>query len=428
LLGPPSSADLFSVAAAADGGGGGGPAHLHHQQQQQQQASPAADGAESDDSDDLLPPSADPPATNWQQQAARVSNSGSTASYRALRAAMRHPGAGVEFPGLGGTSDGEAGGDGDSSGLSDEEEEGVKQQQQQQREQRERERHSAGTDGAEGVSHPPHPTAPTTTITTSSSGLAGPILDSVCLIDYEYAGFNPIAFDVANHWCEWAADYHTDTPHILDYSRVPSPQQQQLFVEAYLATLLQQAGLQVPAAATAMLPLPVVTMPPSPALQQQLAQDSAAVAARLAAEGSGSPTLAAAAIAADPLALRSLWLWLEAALSAADVSPARHPLSPGDPVAPGAWRKLVAQVMAASRAYMAVSHLLWALWGYIQAEVSDVDFDFLSYGEQRLREYLTSRPPQVAAAAEAAAAEEAAPAGAAGEGGSPPVVAELLLR
>lgn len=27
----------------------------------------------------------------------------------------------------------------------------------------------------------------------------------VCrFIDYEYAGFNPVALDIANHWCEYA--------------------------------------------------------------------------------------------------------------------------------------------------------------------------------------------------------------------------------
>ena len=39
---------------------------------------------------------------------------------------------------------------------------------------------------------------------------------------HRYAGVNPVAFDIANNWCEYAADYHTDTPHRLDYSLLPS--------------------------------------------------------------------------------------------------------------------------------------------------------------------------------------------------------------
>lgn len=39
--------------------------------------------------------------------------------------------------------------------------------------------------------------------------------------DYEYASYNPVAYDLANHFCEMAANYHSDTPHILDYSLYP---------------------------------------------------------------------------------------------------------------------------------------------------------------------------------------------------------------
>ena len=35
-----------------------------------------------------------------------------------------------------------------------------------------------------------------------------------------------MAFDIANHWCEYGADYHTDEPHLLDYSRMPEEHQQ----------------------------------------------------------------------------------------------------------------------------------------------------------------------------------------------------------
>ncbi|KAG0465465.1 hypothetical protein HPP92_019629 [Vanilla planifolia] len=56
----------------------------------------------------------------------------------------------------------------------------------------------------------------------------------ITIIDYEYASYNPIAYDIANHFCEMAADYHTDTPHILDYSKYPDLEERKRFVEAYL--------------------------------------------------------------------------------------------------------------------------------------------------------------------------------------------------
>ena len=40
--------------------------------------------------------------------------------------------------------------------------------------------------------------------------------------DYEYASYNPVAFDIANHFCEMTADYHSDEPHVLHKEMFPS--------------------------------------------------------------------------------------------------------------------------------------------------------------------------------------------------------------
>ncbi|XP_047319375.1 probable choline kinase 2 [Impatiens glandulifera] len=58
--------------------------------------------------------------------------------------------------------------------------------------------------------------------------------NSITLIDYEYASYNPIAYDIANHFCEMAADYHTEMPHILDYTKYPNADERQQFLRAYL--------------------------------------------------------------------------------------------------------------------------------------------------------------------------------------------------
>ncbi|CAL4947766.1 unnamed protein product [Urochloa decumbens] len=55
------------------------------------------------------------------------------------------------------------------------------------------------------------------------------------IIDYEYASFNPVAYDIANHFCEMAADYHSAEPHILDYSKYPDIDEQKRFVKTYLS-------------------------------------------------------------------------------------------------------------------------------------------------------------------------------------------------
>ncbi|KAJ3694137.1 hypothetical protein LUZ60_009617 [Juncus effusus] len=58
----------------------------------------------------------------------------------------------------------------------------------------------------------------------------------VTIIDYEYASFNPVAFDIANHFCEMAANYHTETPHILDFTKYPDVEERRRFVRTYLSS------------------------------------------------------------------------------------------------------------------------------------------------------------------------------------------------
>ncbi|XP_043696636.1 probable choline kinase 2 [Telopea speciosissima] len=59
---------------------------------------------------------------------------------------------------------------------------------------------------------------------------------SITIIDYEYAGFNPVAYDIANHFCEMAADYHSNDPHILDFDRYPDLENRKRFVHIYLSS------------------------------------------------------------------------------------------------------------------------------------------------------------------------------------------------
>ncbi|XP_047163112.1 probable choline kinase 2 [Vigna umbellata] len=66
--------------------------------------------------------------------------------------------------------------------------------------------------------------------------------NSVTIIDYEYANYNPVAFDIANHFCEMAANYHTEEPHILDYNKYPDFEERKRFVLAYLSASGQQGS------------------------------------------------------------------------------------------------------------------------------------------------------------------------------------------
>lgn len=58
--------------------------------------------------------------------------------------------------------------------------------------------------------------------------------NNIIFIDYEYGGSNYLEYDIANFFCEWMADYHSSTPHLLDKTKYPSTAQQELFIMHYL--------------------------------------------------------------------------------------------------------------------------------------------------------------------------------------------------
>ncbi|KAJ7071514.1 choline kinase, cytoplasm [Mycena amicta] len=56
----------------------------------------------------------------------------------------------------------------------------------------------------------------------------------IIVVDFEYASPNPASFDIANHFIEWTANYHSELPHILDHTRYPSKEERYNFYMAYL--------------------------------------------------------------------------------------------------------------------------------------------------------------------------------------------------
>ncbi|KAI0067752.1 kinase-like protein [Artomyces pyxidatus] len=56
----------------------------------------------------------------------------------------------------------------------------------------------------------------------------------IIVVDFEYASPNPAAFDIANHFHEWTANYHSPTPHVLDPTLYPTLEQRRNFYLAYL--------------------------------------------------------------------------------------------------------------------------------------------------------------------------------------------------
>ncbi|KAF9556562.1 hypothetical protein BGW38_009190, partial [Lunasporangiospora selenospora] len=67
------------------------------------------------------------------------------------------------------------------------------------------------------------------------------------VIDFEYAGYNTRAFDIANHFCEWTADYHSDRPSVLHPDRYPTKSEQFNFLEAYVEAEIAMCGYHLTA-------------------------------------------------------------------------------------------------------------------------------------------------------------------------------------
>lgn len=114
-------------------------------------------------------------------------------------------------------------------------------------------------------------------------------INPVTFIDYEYATPAPAAFDLANHFAEWAG-------FDLDYNSIPPKHVRQSFLEDYLSSYCKNASLKF-----------------SPALVDELHE----------------------------------------------------------------------QV----NMYRGIPGLYWGIWALIQAKISEIDFDYANYAEQRLQEY-----------------------------------------
>ncbi|KAF7784717.1 hypothetical protein Agabi119p4_882 [Agaricus bisporus var. burnettii] len=57
----------------------------------------------------------------------------------------------------------------------------------------------------------------------------------IIVVDFEYAAPNPASFDIANHFHEWTADYHSpDKSHLLDPSKYPTLAERRNFYLSYL--------------------------------------------------------------------------------------------------------------------------------------------------------------------------------------------------
>ncbi|ORZ39367.1 kinase-like domain-containing protein [Catenaria anguillulae PL171] len=166
------------------------------------------------------------------------------------------------------------------------------------------------------------------------------ITNEIVIVDYEYSSFNYRGFDIANHFCEWMADYHGPAPHLLDSAQFPTRDQRMHFFHAYIRAHELQFGT--------LPPVGRATAPAAPAAAPNEFPFPTTTAAT-AATGSVPPTTAA---------------------SAEDRERVAHALE--------------REVMTCTL----VSHLFWGLWGIVrEADMlgrREIDFDYWWYGAARI--------------------------------------------
>ncbi|XP_039812607.1 probable choline kinase 2 isoform X1 [Panicum virgatum] len=150
------------------------------------------------------------------------------------------------------------------------------------------------------------------------------------IIDYEYASFNPVAYDIANHFCEMAADYHSANPHILDYSKYPGI--------ASLGELLMHGLLFFKSVWSILV---------------QFQSSSCAILFYI-------------------TDIDEQKRFLKTYLSISGEEPDAEE---------------VENLLQSIEKYTLASHLVWGLWGIISDHVNDIDFDYKEYARQRFEQY-----------------------------------------
>ncbi|KAI9190220.1 hypothetical protein H9P43_001653 [Blastocladiella emersonii ATCC 22665] len=168
--------------------------------------------------------------------------------------------------------------------------------------------------------------------------------DEIIIVDYEYSSFNYRGFDIANHFCEWMADYHGDAPHVLTPAAFPTRAERDTFYRAYIAAHERQFGV-----------LPPIF--PRPAAAANGTSNGLA-----APKSPQSPKTGFFGATAVPL-----------------------PPTPAD-------RDAVAEALEREvRVGVLLTHVFWGLWGLVrEADMlgrREIDFDYWEYGAARIERF-----------------------------------------
>ncbi|KAG0378111.1 hypothetical protein BGX24_004701 [Mortierella sp. AD032] len=218
------------------------------------------------------------------------------------------------------------------------------------------------------------------------------------VIDFEYAGYNPRGFDIGNHFCEWTADYHSDIPSVLHPDQYPTKEEQLNFLEAYMEAEIALCGYHLTAinlnkyakkrrSITSAIAsgFTKATLSALQATSAALKKRSSSEIAReevskdnttfVASDGSGSVVPVRGNSAAENERLQP-----------------RKQRDGGDGSGGVSKAEILDSMYKEVNKFALTSHIMWGLWGLIQASQSEIDFDYFEYSFQRLNEFRRRRP------------------------------------
>ncbi|KAF9182356.1 hypothetical protein BGZ51_002055 [Haplosporangium sp. Z 767] len=247
------------------------------------------------------------------------------------------------------------------------------------------------------------------------------------VIDFEYAGYNTRGFDIGNHFCEWTADYHSDRPSVLHPARYPTKAEQLNFLEAYMEAEIAMCGYHLTAINLAKYAkkrrsitsaiasgLTKVTLSALQATSAILRRSSAELqrddiknGVPVAAVNTGDAANEADATTVVTTTTNGSGSDLNHVVShqsQVSENKGRNSLESERPVprsrrhdggGDGSGGVSKAEILDSMykevNKFALTSHIMWGLWGLIQATQSEIDFDYFEYALQRLSEFRRRR-------------------------------------
>ncbi|KAG0021512.1 hypothetical protein BGZ80_002251 [Entomortierella chlamydospora] len=246
------------------------------------------------------------------------------------------------------------------------------------------------------------------------------------VIDFEYAGYNTRGFDIGNHFCEWTADYHSERPSVLHPERYPTKAEQFNFLEAYMEAEIAMRGYHLTAiditkyAKKRRSITNAIASGFSKATLSALQATSAVLRRKhsgdalkeddisgSAPNSSGNTTPIAVNIAEASTNINNTTFVLTdgsgLALTLSNTSAngkgngaiESNRSMPRSRRGDGSGGVSKAEVLESMynevNKFALTSHIMWGLWGLIQAAQSEIDFNYFEYSMQRLSEFRRRR-------------------------------------